>query len=275
MILINYLFSLNITVKSFLFGFLYLKNLPITNINDHWTTHLWSVSIEMQFYLFFPLLLFVNINKTAVLAATAVIGILIFSLLGFNHTGIFYSNAVLYRFCRIAMDAFWEGPFPILIGSLFSVLAFKGIINGKVKYAGILYFVLLVTAIIIRSRTFWFYTPYLSEFVFDVLIGFTIVMSTGSVNLFTRLMNTRFLAWMGTLSYSIYIWQQIFVWIPMYWVTNNTLFILADVLRLACMIGTACLSYYFFERKFLRLKMHYAVGDPRGKTIKNKLNPGS
>ena len=108
MLLINYFFDFGIHAKSFICGLLYLKNLPISGINDHWTTHLWSVSVEVQFYLFFPLLLWIDINKAAILAATAVIGILIFSLLGFNHIGIFYSNPALYTFCRAMMDAFWQ-----------------------------------------------------------------------------------------------------------------------------------------------------------------------
>jgi peptidoglycan/LPS O-acetylase OafA/YrhL len=265
MVLVNFILHLNITPKSFLYGFLYLKNLPVNGINDHWTEHLWSVSIEAQFYLFVPLLMFININKATIIAGMAVIGILVFALLGYNHAGVFYSNAALYHFCRVMMDAFWEGPFAILIGCLFSVLAFKGVINvSKAANRGALSCILFIAAIIIRSKTFYFYTPYLSEFVFDVLIGFVIVMSLNADNLFARLLTTRFLAWMGTLSYSIYIWQQIFVWIP-YRVTGNTLFILSDVLRLTAMMGAACLSYYFFERRFLKMKSHFAEPGIRSK----------
>ncbi|MGZ3944226.1 MAG: acyltransferase family protein [Mucilaginibacter sp.] len=265
MLLVNHFFDFGINAKSFIYGFLYLKNLPISGINDNWTTHLWSVSVEVQFYLLFPLLLWIDINKAAMLAAIAVIGILICSLLGFNHIGIFYSNAALYTFCRAMMDAFWEGPFAILIGCLFSILAFNGIINtGRFKNVSFLTCLLFIIAVIIRSRTFYFYTTYLSEFLFDVLIGFVIVLSIDSHSWFTRLLNTRFLFWMGTLSYSIYIWQQIFVWMPAPWPDSDfagrsgiPLFLLVEALRLAGMIGTACLSYYFFERKFLKLKTRF------------------
>jgi len=266
MLVLNHFFDFNISAKSFICGFLYLKNLPVNGINDRWTTHLWSVSVEVQFYLLFPLLLCLNINRAAFLATLAVIAILIFSVLGFNHIGVFYSNAALYRFCRAMMDVFWQGPFAILIGCLFSILSFKGIINtARFKDVSFLSCALFICAVIIRSRTFYFYIPYLSEFLFDVLIGFVIVMSIGSNNWLTRLLNTRFLLWMGTLSYSIYIWQQIFVWITAPWaeshlwgLSNTTWFLLTDALRLTGMLCTACLSYYFFEKRFLKLKTCFA-----------------
>ena len=123
---------------------------------------------------------------------------------------------------------------------------------------------LFVVAILIRCRTFYFYSEYLSEFIFDILIGFIILLSIKSFNLFTRLLNSRFLQLMGKLSYSIYIWQQLFIWIPIrvptsFWGLNaNTWFILTDIVRLTGILLIAAISYYYFERKFLRLKTRFA-----------------
>ena len=265
LILINYFFKINISTKSFVFGFLYLKNLPVAGINDNWTNHFWSLSVEEQFYLYFPLLLVLNINKTAIFASIALALVLLFSLFGNNHVGVFYTNKVLYDVCRMAMYLFWEGGFPIFIGCLFAILSFKKIIDfEKFRNNYFLCAVIFVALVVFHSSSFYFYKPYLSEFLVDILTGIIILLSINSKSLFSSLLQNRFLVWIGTISYSIYIWQQIFVRIPAPWVNShwhglsyNNLMVGADLFRLCAILITACLSYYLFERRFLKLKNRF------------------
>src|SRR5262249_7480517 len=69
-------------------------------------------------------------------------------------------------------------------------------------------------------------------------------------NGYTKVLNLSWVAYIGVLSYSLYLWQQVFLvqdrwkyqpwhWVPISW---------------ALAFGAACASYYLVERPFLRLR---------------------
>ena len=65
---------------------------------------------------------------------------------------------------------------------------------------------------------------------------------------FVRILETRPLVWIGTLSYSLYLWQQIFI------NRHSDSWVSRFPLYLPLVLGTAMLSFYLVERPCLRLR---------------------
>jgi peptidoglycan/LPS O-acetylase OafA/YrhL len=64
-----------------------------------------------------------------------------------------------------------------------------------------------------------------------------------------RFLNWGPVAWLGKISYSLYLWQEVFC-------SNPSLKLGYSLALLA--VGAACLSYYFVERPMLRLRENRA-----------------
>jgi peptidoglycan/LPS O-acetylase OafA/YrhL len=70
----------------------------------------------------------------------------------------------------------------------------------------------------------------------------------------SRVLNARAMVWIGTLSYSLYLWQQPFLNRNSHALWST--FPMNLVLAFAC----ACVSYYLVERPFLKLRRHFRAG---------------
>jgi peptidoglycan/LPS O-acetylase OafA/YrhL len=100
--------------------------------------------------------------------------------------------------------------------------------RNRVIHGGQLLFELLVAAVLLRS-----------------------LLVTGDA--VGRMLNSRALVTLGTLSYSLYIWQQLFLVEHVWW--HGLVF----PLDIGVALGAATLSYVCIERPFLRLKDRFAA----------------
>ncbi|AMR31045.1 hypothetical protein A0256_06195 [Mucilaginibacter sp. PAMC 26640] len=257
LIILNYAFKLQIVPLSFIGAALYLKNFPVPL--DWYTGHFWTLSIEEQFYLFAPIILITSLNRYLKVIVFLCIAVPLLNYLAFNNISVFYTNRVLHVVIYIILAILDRGALYILSGSLLAVLLFKNVLNlQKLSNSYYLSSILFCLALVIHYPFTGnlFVIPYFSAIASTVLITAVIGLNLVADNLLTKLLSNPILVKTGILSYSIYIWQQIFT-LHQPWAGY---FKYADSLwlNLPAMLLVSYLSYTFYENRFLRLKKHFS-----------------
>jgi peptidoglycan/LPS O-acetylase OafA/YrhL len=232
------------TSYGFLFSFFYLYNFVPLKYYTGEMGHTWSLAVEEQYYLIWPLVIsFVN-KKMASLLIFLVLMACIAAVYLYPE----WSITKLFR----ADLWFIPAVAPIMAGSFFAWL----IHNQEDFYRR--YFTR-------KNATIWagvviflypLYSPLLElTFVFQS-VGVSIILIWVLFNQeskFTSILNNRLLSYIGTISYGIYVYQGLFlrtgpggeIWIQQF--PQNIILTFA----------TAILSYHLLEKPVLKLKKRY------------------
>lgn len=217
------------------------------NFGDYWGNraessfflHCWSLSLEEQFYLFYPVILFIAFKKKY--SPSIILGsILLLSFLLFVIGVIKFPSPTFYMLPTRA----WQ----LCTGGFLAVLNSKKTRNinkqGDISFfSGFGVLILLLSYLIPSSEGIDFLA------VLPTIGAFLVIKYSSQKDFFGRLLGNKVMVLIGKMSYSLYLWHwPIIVFFKKYY--NHKLDeIEANFLSIVFTIIFASLSYYLVEKK--------------------------
>lgn len=215
---------------------------------DWYTSHGWSLSIEEHFYLLFPLIFLLG-NKWRKIATIIIIASVplikiynyYYPISWLNDLTIFYridalAIGCLIGFYREILLEFFTKNFKALFYISILIIFFIGpLVTISQKLNLNLNFIIIPFGT--RHGT-------ISNICIGIILLYSIFEKRG---IWFRLLNTKVLNTIGILSYSIYLWQQLFTSGMKSWVTSFPI-------NLFFIFSAALFSYHVIEKPFLKFK---------------------
>lgn len=218
--------------------------------------HYWTLALEEQFYLTWPLLMFLFVKRRLfpVLMVFVALAPLIRLACYFFMPG---SRGQLGMMFHTGFDSI---AFGVLLGELLqwpdAKARLEGLAANRWVVGGTLGFLVFVAPIlpeyvsrIFGERAGGAYSLGVAKSL--QLLGLCLVIiasiSFPRTVLF-RVLNWPPLAYVGVLSYSLYVWNNLFFY------TEKSWFVSSFPLNFICIMGMALVSHYLVERPFLKLK---------------------
>jgi peptidoglycan/LPS O-acetylase OafA/YrhL len=222
---------------------------------DWYTAHAWSLSIEEQFYLFWPLIFMAGNKTRKIFIIIILLGVPLIRTI-FYYYPVSWINylTIFYRLDSIAtgcLFALYQDEIIKKISPYFK----------KIFYASV--FLLMILPFIKPSlneqyhlHLGFLFIPFgnmygtLANFIIVFIMMFSVF---GPKNKWFNFLNSKVMNQIGVWSYSIYLWQEMFVY-------KTNLFINRFPLNILFIFIAALTSYYLIEIPFLKLKSRFSFG---------------
>lgn len=235
----------HVKLYEFLACIFYLRN--IIGRNDA-VAHLWSLSLEEQFYLLWPpIIKLVKSKKLIIISALVVVAMCLWRAIAMHIHLFDYNLGIYYTRPWFRMDS-------ILIGCCLGLFLRKDRRLPKFVSAtpvAVIWISLIAWTLIAPSLAPELYLT--GQMLGCLWILYRAVQATGS-----PILSSQPLRFVGRISYSLYLWQQIFLEVH----TPSWGILHLFPLNLVASVGLALGSYYLIERPFLRLKERFTIREP-------------
>jgi peptidoglycan/LPS O-acetylase OafA/YrhL len=237
-----------VNADSAVYSVLFLSNIFFWRNTDYFSPashiymylHTWSLAVEEQFYIFYPMILvllnrFAKASLGSVIVA-AVIGSFIISLL-------FYHHASGWAFFLLPSRAWQLG-----LGAMIALNKFPEIKNAGTRAGLAVAGLAMIFASFVILDESW---PIPAPWALPASLGAALLIAYGDKAPTSNLLSLPPVAWIGTISYSLYLWH----W-PIIVLYRTTVDPAPSIWQIAALIaltvGAGAASYYAIEKPLMQ-----------------------